>query len=132
MKEDENYEDIDGALDEILNGKAEEERTPITELRQNVARNDALLLELAMYKATKGQTTMLSDMQIVQDVFTELKGRVMRSGVPIEQLERDILVKYGVASVCPKQVDPSGAIKAMLGGDIAISGREEDTNNMGF
>ena len=131
MKEDENYDDIDGALDEILNGKAAEDLTPITELRQNVARNDALLLELAMYKATKGQTIMLADMQLVQDVFTELKARVMISGIPIEQLERDVLVKYGVAQTCPKQVEPNPVIKAMLGG-IGEAGREDPAGPMGF
>jgi len=122
-------EDFDNVLDSILNGNEPADLIPISELRQNVVRNDALLLELSMYKASKGQTIIVDNLQTVQDVFTELKNRIIKSGLSMEKVERDIYSQYGIGQICPKNVEPHPAIAAMLG---HFSKDEPRDKNIGF
>jgi hypothetical protein len=95
-------------------------------MRQNVRDNDVLLLELAIYKASKGQTVMLENPEIIQSTFTELKTLVQRGTFSMEALEKDILSRHGIVDDCPRAVEITPMIAEMLGLPTSPRGKRDN------
>jgi len=78
--------------------------------KQIVVQNDKLILDLATYAATKGNTLVpksqedaLKQMERVQNRFVEYKHLLMTGETTYDVLEDDVLNKYGITQPLVEQ-----------------------------